>query len=56
MAGAAGADLVVNYREDGAIDRVQGFAERVDRIVEVALGANLEMDLAVAGGGTLIPV
>lgn len=56
MAGAAGADLVVNYREDGAIDRVQGFAERVDRIVEVALGANLEMDLAVAGAGTVIAV
>jgi NADPH2:quinone reductase len=56
LARAAGADLVVNYREDGAIDRVRGFAERVDRIVEVALGANLELDLAVAGAGTVIAV
>jgi NADPH:quinone reductase len=56
LARAAGADLVVNYREDGAIDRVRGFAERVDRIVEVALGANLELDLAVAGAGTEIAV
>lgn len=56
LARAAGADLVVNYREDGAIERVRGFAERVDRIVEVALGANLDLDLAVAGTGTEIAV
>ena len=56
MARAAGADLVVNYRQDGAVDRIRGFAEHVDRIVEVALGANLEIDLAVAGAGTVIAV
>jgi NADPH:quinone reductase len=56
LARAAGADLVVNYREDGAVDRVREFAGRVDRVVEVALGANLELDLAVAGAGTVIAV
>ena len=56
LARAAGADFVVNYRESGAVDRVRGFAERVDRIVEVALGANLDLDLAVAGAGTVVSV
>ena len=50
---AAGADLVVNYREDGAAERIHAFAERVDRIVEVALGANLELDLAVSDNTTI---
>ena len=35
---------------------MKGFTDRVDRIVEVALGANLELDLAVAGAGTVIAV
>ena len=56
LARAAGADLVVNYRADGAIEEIRGFAERIDRIVEVALGANMEIDLAVAGAGTVISV
>lgn len=56
LARAAGADLVVNYREDGAVDRIREFAPRADRVVEVALGANLELDLAVAGAGTVIAV
>jgi NADPH:quinone reductase len=53
LAAAAGADLVVNYTEDGAVDRVRAFAPRVDRIVEVALGPNLELDLAVSGPETV---
>ncbi|MDD7966224.1 NADPH:quinone reductase [Actinomycetospora lemnae] len=56
LARSAGADLVVNYREDGALDRIREFAPRADRVVEVALGANLELDLAVAGAGTVIAV
>ncbi len=56
LARAAGADFVVNYREAGVIERVRGFTERADRIVEVALGANLDLDLAVAGAGTEIAV
>jgi NADPH:quinone reductase len=56
LAKQAGADLVLNYREAGAADQVKSFAApgRVDRIVEVALGANLELDLAVVGEGSHI--
>jgi len=54
LARAAGADLVVNYTEDGAVDRIREFAPRADRIVEVALGPNLELDLAVAGPETVV--
>ena len=50
LAEQAGADLVVNYREPGAAERIG----TVDRIIEVALGANLELDLAVAHAGTTI--
>ncbi len=56
LARAAGADVVVNYREPGVVERVRGITERVDRIVEVALGANLDLDLAVAGARTEIAV
>jgi len=50
LARAAGADDVVNYREDGAAERIG----EVDRIVEVALGPNLELDLAVAAPHAVI--
>jgi NADPH2:quinone reductase len=56
LAHAAGADLVVNYREPGASELVRSFAPRMDRIVELALGANLDLDLVVSGPGTLIMV
>jgi NADPH:quinone reductase len=41
---ASAADAIVNYREPGAAEQIG----KVDRIVEVALGPNLELDLAVA--------
>jgi len=48
LARAAGADVVVNYRDADAIDQIKSAAPNgVDRVVEVALGANLELDLAV---------
>jgi NADPH2:quinone reductase len=49
LAAKAGADLVVNYREPDAADQIRSFAgvAGVDRVVEVALGANLQLDLAV---------
>jgi NADPH:quinone reductase len=56
LARAAGADLVVNYRQPGATELVKSFANHVDRIIEVALGANLDLDLAVSGPGTVIVV
>lgn len=54
LATAAGADAVVNYRSPSAVEEVRAFARRFDRIVEVALGANLDLDLAVSGPGTTI--
>jgi NADPH:quinone reductase len=54
LASQAGADLVVNYTEPDALDRIRAFAPRFDRIVEVALGANLQMDLALSGPETVI--
>jgi NADPH:quinone reductase len=54
LAARAGADLVVNYREPDAAERLQAFAPKMDRIVELALGANLDLDLAVSGPQTHI--
>jgi NADPH:quinone reductase len=54
LARRAGADLVVNYRAPDAADQVRAFAPTMDRIIELALGANLELDLAVSGPQTHI--
>lgn len=54
LAAKAGADLVVNYRDADAADQLRAFAPQMDRIVELALGANLELDLAVSGPRTHI--
>jgi NADPH:quinone reductase len=49
LAAKAGADLVVNYREPDAADQISSFTgpHGVDHVVELALGANLQLDLAV---------
>jgi len=48
LATAAGAHAVVNYLDADAVEQVRaGAPGGVDRIVELALGANLELDLAV---------
>jgi NADPH:quinone reductase len=54
LAAKAGADLVVNYRDKDAIGQIKAFSPVVDRVVEVALGANLELDLAVSGPPTVV--
>ena len=57
LAAKAGADLVVNYREPDAADQIRSFAgpAGVDHVVEVALGANLALDLAVlTPGGRIV--
>ena len=54
LAAAAGADLVVNYRKDDARERLRRFAAPMDRIVEVNLAANLELDLSLSGATTTI--
>ena len=48
LATAAGAHHVVNYREADAAEAIRGVApDGVDLVVEVAAGANAELDLAV---------
>jgi len=54
LAARAGADLVVNYRDPDALEQVKAFTPTVDRVVEVALGANLELDLALATPETIV--
>jgi NADPH:quinone reductase len=56
LAAKAGADLVVNYREPDAADQISSFTgeKGVDHVVEVALGANLQLDLAVTRRGARI--
>jgi NADPH:quinone reductase len=46
LAQQAGADLVVNYRSPDAAEQIKAFGA-VDRVIEVALSANLQLDLAV---------
>src|SRR5258708_18809498 len=53
LAKNAGADLVVNYRESSAADEISSFG-RLDRVIEVALGANLQLDRAVISPGGVI--
>ncbi|MFJ9427485.1 NADPH:quinone reductase [Streptomyces sp. NPDC101249] len=54
LARAAGADLVVNYRDADAAQQILHAAGPVDRIIEVALTDNLGLDLAVAGPGATV--
>ncbi len=54
LARKAGADLVVNYREPSASEEISSFGP-VDRVIEVALGTNLQLDLAVlCPGGAIV--
>jgi NADPH:quinone reductase len=55
LAAAAGADLVVNYREQDVERVVRGWAPGgVDTVVEVAIGANAASDVALLRrGGTV---
>jgi NADPH2:quinone reductase len=50
----AGATHVINYRDADAADQIRAAAGQTDRIIEVALGANLGLDLAVAKPGSTI--
>src|SRR6266851_4058323 len=54
LARKAGAAHVVNYRDADAADQIRAAAGRTDRVIEVALGANLALDLAVARPGSMI--
>lgn len=56
IASAAGANLVVNYRTDDVVTRIREFAPRgVDRIIEVALDQNMDVDAAILSpAGTIV--
>ena len=56
LARSAGADVVLNYREDDLDARIREAVGPIHRIVEVALGANLETDLRVLMPGGLIAI
>ena len=54
LARKAGAAHVVNYRDADAAGQIRAAAGQTDRVIEVALGANLALDLAVARPGSMI--
>ena len=54
LARQAGAGHVVNYRDPDAASQITAAVGPVDRIVEVALGANLPLDLAISRPGTVV--
>jgi NADPH:quinone reductase len=54
LARKAGAAQVVNYRDADAAGQIRDAVGQTDRIIEVALGANLGVDLAVAKPGSTI--
>jgi NADPH2:quinone reductase len=57
LARAAGADEVVNYRSGDAVEAIRKAApDGVDLVVEVAPGANAELNHAVLGVGATIAV
>ncbi|QJY49989.1 NADPH:quinone reductase [Pseudonocardia broussonetiae] len=56
LARAAGADLVLDYRQEDVAERVLASVGRVDRIVEVALASNIDIDAAVLAPDATIAV
>jgi NADPH2:quinone reductase len=54
LARQAGAAHVVNYRDADAAGQIREAAGQADRVIEVALGANLALDLAVTRPGSMI--
>jgi len=54
LARQAGAEHVVIYSEPDAASQILSAAGHVDRVIEVALGANLQLDLAVSRPDTVI--
>jgi NADPH2:quinone reductase len=54
LARKAGAHHVVNYRDPDAAAQITAAAGQADRVIEVALGANLALDLAVTRPGAVI--
>lgn len=53
---AAGADFAFDYRDADSAFEIREAVESVDRIIEVNLNANLEMDLEVSKPGSVVVV
>lgn len=56
MARGSGADVVINYRAGDATREIAAAVGHVDRVVEVAPGANWRMDLSLATPDTVISI
>jgi NADPH2:quinone reductase len=55
LARKAAASHVVNYRDEDAAEQIRARVGQADRVIELALGANLALDLAVIRpGGTIV--
>lgn len=54
IARAAGADLVVSYRDADVIEQITAFSPGIHRVVEVSLGANVAIDSAVVGRDAVV--
>jgi NADPH2:quinone reductase len=54
IAKAAGARVVIDYRDPEAVTNIQQASPRIDRIVDVAFATNLPSDIAVSSIGTTI--
>lgn len=56
LAAAAGAELVVDYTREDVVETVRGWApDGVDRVIEVAIGANVATDAEVlVADGTIV--
>ena len=54
LARRAGAGHVVYYTDPDAASQITAAVGPVDRIIEVALGANLQLDLAISRPGTVV--
>jgi NADPH2:quinone reductase len=54
IARAAGADLVVSYRDADVVEQIQAFSSGISRVVEVSLGANAAIDAAVVGRDAVV--
>ncbi len=56
LARKAGAEVVVDYRAPQALETLRDFAPVMDRIIEVNLPANLDVDLQLSGPETTVVV
>lgn len=54
LAALAGAHQVIDYQEADPLDQIRAISPQVDRVIEVNFQANLDLDLGLAGPGTVV--